>query len=231
MNCKCVLLVLPVILTGLTHPAGAQNYSTPASRPTAQRHPDCWSCAKQYRAEANNPAKLRELVGTHLMTASQMFISEADADKLSALAISLGAARCACDMLRDGALAMEICEDFLLPNLDCVPAERWKHPNTDTVLETITRIYDLNGETDRQITLYGDWLAAEPDSNRADWMRFSLAAANYRKGDYAASVSALQEIGDSGPLSGASALIPGLQKLIAQETPGTGQEEAGSENN
>lgn len=35
MTCKCMLLALPVILTGLTHPAGARYYPALASGQTA----------------------------------------------------------------------------------------------------------------------------------------------------------------------------------------------------
>jgi hypothetical protein len=173
-------------------------------------------CLKQYESVQGDKKKLYALIAHHLRLAEALLEQEPDDIKRSAVGVLLAAARCAADRLKDDVLAADLCEVWLLPNLEHAASQRWKHPSRQMLLEEATVTFGRDKRFKRMAEVARLWIEGTSSLNVADSGRLQLARALDGQGQTADALQVLTEITNES-LKPDRDLIPALRaKLKAQ---------------
>lgn len=180
---------------------------------------DQWYCAQQYRNAANNKDLLYKLISNHLVISTQMLSSSNINIKRMGLGVALQAGMCASEQLDNDSIAISICDNYILPNIQFADQERCNYLNTNSVATKTILIFENAGELQRAVDGYKYLLAWEPNGNSADATRVGLASVLDEQGKYEEAISYLSQISADSSVAGAKDMLLELEKKLA----GTGQ--------
>jgi hypothetical protein len=171
---------------------------------------NAWICARQYDAASKDTATLYILVGQHMLIADDLLQKKDALQKQQGLAVSVQAARCARNKLKDNLLATAITDVYILPNLDLADEREWTMMSKTSILEDVIATYSQAKATEKLANAYKLFIASAP-AHRADVARLKLAQLYEKQGQREKAVDSLNEIKPNGSVRGARSLIPKLQ--------------------
>ena len=177
---------------------------------------DYWNCLQQYDAAKGDKKRLFALIAEHLRLAEALLEQESPDVKQSAMGVFLLAARCADERLHDHALAAELCDVWLLPNLELAHPVPWKHLSKQTFIEQAAHVHWRAKHYEQVVEIARLWIKSAPNQNVEDAGRLKLARALDELGRTAEAIAVLKEIKDKS-LQADKDLIPALAAKLAKE--------------
>lgn len=132
------------------------------------------------------------------------------------MGVLLLAARCADERLHEPALAAELCDVWLMPNLELAHPLAWKHLSRQTFLEEAAHVHWQAKHYEPVVEIARLWIKSAPNQNVEDAGRLKLARALGELDRTAEAVAVLKEIKDKS-LKADKDLIPALEAKLAQQ--------------
>lgn len=177
---------------------------------------DYWNCLQQYDAVKDDKKRLFALIAEHLRLAEALLEQESLDVKRSAMGVLLLAARCADERLHDPVLAAELCDVWLLPNLELAHPVPWKHLSKQTFIEEAAQVHWRAKHYEQVVEVARLWIKSAPNQNVEDAGRLKLARALDELGRTAEAIAVLKEIKDKS-LQAEKNLIPALEAKLAKQ--------------
>lgn len=173
-------------------------------------------CAEQYEAvPKQDPKVLYGLIAEHLAIAEKRFLqAKTVEDRRKGLGMVSEACQCAGQRLKDDWLAVQICEGYLIPNLEAADDRHWKYLGRQQILETIADVYAQAKDADKFIRTLQAILENAHNRNTADAARLRLAQMLDKQGKYQEALRYLKEIDEKEGVGGARKLIPEIEKKL-----------------
>lgn len=193
---------------------GGQDVAVP--QPAAVQPAYWYECPRQYRAAGDDRKAIYSLVAGHLKLADTL-LARADPERRRVgLGIARQAASCAIRKLNDHKLAIAICDQMLLPNLDAANKEHWRQLNKIMVICTAAYVYRITNQTDKWVNACRLRLEQAYSRNSADVARIKLAEALAARGDYEEAIVQLEGIDENGSLASTRRMIPRYRQRIKE---------------
>ena len=176
-----------------------------------------YECPRQYRAAGDDRKAIYRLVAGHLKLADRLLAHADPKRRRIGLGIARQAASCAIRNLKDHELAVAICDDMLLSNLDVADKQHWGELNKIMVICTAGYVYRTAGQTDKWVNACRLRLEHAYNRNSADVARLKLVEALAARGDYEEVIRQLEGIDKNGSLAPTRRLIPRYRQKLKDQ--------------
>ena len=178
---------------------------------------DHYECSRQYRAAKGNAKALYALIASHLRMAEALFEQDDVEVKRSGLGVVDQTLLCCLLDLKDYALGADICDVWLMPNIDDATMQSFEILCRYRLLIAARGLYVKAGRHERALEVAKEARDIAPSRNSADAARIQVALSLDALGHFAVAIQSLEQIED-GSLRGAKEeLIPVLKKKLATE--------------
>jgi tetratricopeptide (TPR) repeat protein len=187
----------------------------PAGTSVPKGTPWVWAGLVYEAVPKQDPKTLYRWVGEHLLVADKRYLaSKTDAERQKGLGLVSEACNCAVHRLKDGKLAVMICEAYVLPNLDAADSRHWKYLGRQNIIEVAIGAYAEAKDADNMGKMLKQAIDNAHNRNTADAARFRLAQVLDRQGKYEEALQYLKEIDENEGVGGARRLIPDIEKKL-----------------
>ena len=178
---------------------------------------DFYECSRQYRAAKGNPKALYALIASHLRLVEALFEQDDISVKRSGLGVVNQTLLCCLLDLKDYPLGADICDAWLLPNIDDAELRTTEILCKYRLLLTARGLYAKAGQHEQALALAKEARDIAPSRNAADAARMQITQSLEALGHFATAIESLEQIDDAGSMRGARDLIPGLKKKLTEQ--------------
>lgn len=177
--------------------------------------PWVWAIETYEAVPKQEPKILYGWVGEHLAVADKRYLgSDKTEERRKGLGLACEACNCAAHRLKDPNLAVQICEVYIVPNLDAADIRHWKYLGKQNVLEVIVGAYAEAKDADKMADALRLCIDNAHNRNTADAARLRLAQVLMKQEKYAEALEHLNEIHPDEGVGGGRSLIPEVEKML-----------------
>ncbi|MBY0522744.1 MAG: tetratricopeptide repeat protein [Gemmataceae bacterium] len=177
--------------------------------------PWVWAMETYEATPKQDPKLLYGWVGEHLVVADKRYLASKQVEeRRKGLGLVCEACNCAAHRLKDTKLAVQICETYVLPNIDAADERHWKYLGKQNILEVAVGAYAEAKDADNMAEMLKLCIENAHNRNTADGARLRLARVLERQEKYEEALKYLKEIDPNEGVGGGRLLIPDIEKKL-----------------
>ena len=180
--------------------------------------PAVWVFQTYEAVPKQNPKTLNAWVAEHLLIADNRFLNGKTVEqRRKGLSMVCWVCRCAYRRLKDGPLARQIADAYIMPYLKDADPNPSSYLSKQELLEIAVSAYAAAKDADKFLAGLKMLLDNAPNPNAADRARLRLAIFLDRQGQYMEALAYLKQIDPNEGVGGARVLIPEIEKKLQEQ--------------